>query len=173
MEIQLEKQKMDAMRDLSSISLKISEARNTLTEIREAETGYLVEREDKAMTRIKQVIEDSEKVLAEALENYASVTELSKTASELCNFLTETLGKVHELREMYEKCTEEQEVSIKASEYRISELQKAVKIDRIRIENDKKSLELARKTLEHERKQFEDEKGVVERKIKRLKEGRI
>lgn len=49
----LEKKTMEAVKALSDLTLKISEQQNLLCKLQEEETEYLIEREKKAMERIK------------------------------------------------------------------------------------------------------------------------
>ncbi len=174
MDIQeIEKQKMESLNAIVQANLKVSEAKNLLTKLQEEETEYLVSRETKAMERITAVFEGSQQTILDAHENYASISEMTKSISGFVAFLAESVEKLEKLKELYDARTEAWENKVKTDEARLAELQRLVHVDKITLKNDKESLGKKEKTLKEFERKLEDERGVLERTVKRIKEGNI
>jgi len=170
---ELEKNKIEALSALSSLNMRVSEAHNALSKLKEEEKTYLAEREGRFMERIAKILEESEDVLKEAGKNYDEVKSLVQIATDFTQFIVESVEEIKEVRIAFEENTKLFDESVKRREGEIEELRKSVKLDRTQLENDKKTLESNREALKREKKKVQDERGVIERAINRLKEGRI
>lgn len=169
----LEKNKIEALSALSSLNMRVSEAHNALSKLKDEEKAYIAEREGRFMERIAQILEESEDVLKEAGKNYDEVKSLVQIATDFTQFIVESVEEIASARIVFEEKTKQFDKSVEKRENEIEELRKAIKLDRTQIENDKKTLENNRELLKREKKKVQDERAVIERAIIRLKEGRI
>lgn len=169
----IDTKQMDAMKVLSEITLKISEAKNTLVSLQEQETEYLISREKKAMDRIQAAFDASKVLLEETNKNYESINEFATTVTEGAKFLSAAQEAFSALRTSFETKQALWERDIKNQEETITGLRNLLKIDAVKIENDKKAIVSATKVLEVKTIKMNDERETLDRAIKRLKEGRI
>lgn len=164
---------MDALKALSDINLKVSEVRNALSELQEAETEYLVAREKKAMQRIAKVLEESEALVDQASENYQEVRDLAHAMSEAAAFFVETEKVFQGLLTDFNERSQEWDATVLQQEEQLANARKTIETDRIIIKNDRESIEQTKANLLEDKRRVEDGRETVQRAINRLKEGRI
>lgn len=169
----ISKEHMDSLKALADTNMKIGEARGTLVKLQEVETGYLVEREAKAVAVIQKVVENSADLLKEVKTNYREVHDLCSVASSFAEFLVEAYGSFSALKTAFDEKSTLWEAQVKEKEAEFAEIRKQIKQDNVLLANDKESLEKAKKALDIDRKKVVADRGEVERAIKRLKENRI
>ncbi len=172
-EITVTREHMDALKALSSVNLKVSEARNSLTKLQEEETEYLVSREKKAVDRIQQVLTQSHSLVEETNKNYEIIQDFARSVSEGAEFLSGAREKFNELVAAKEKKYQLWENSIKNQEETIVSLLKGLKIQEVDVLSAKSVLDAESRKLKLDITKFNDERGIVERQIERLKEKRI
>lgn len=169
----VDKQTMDALKALSDINLKVSEARNILVQLQENETEYLVSREKKAVDRIQTTLDSSKELVEQINKNYDTIADFARSISEGAVFLSDAQKAFRALTEAFTEKQCEWERDIKNQEETITALRNSLKVDAIRLDGDKKTVESANKKLQDDTRKLEDERGTIERTIKRLKEGRV
>lgn len=169
----LEKEKMDSIKALSDVHIRISDAKNILFKLQEDETEYLVKREEKALTRIKKVIEDSQDLLDKAHQNYDEIHLFLQTITSYADFLQESHTKFQGLLTDFEERNTLWEEQVKRTEEGFAKQRQFIKQDAEEIEARRDAVEKATKQITNEKRKLESDRGTVERMIIRLKENRI
>lgn len=169
----ISKEHMDALKALTDLNLKVSEARAELSEIENTKTEYIVEREKEAVERIEASLNASKDILRETRENYGLVSDFCNTMTGFADFLKEAHARFDEAVASFDESKVIFEAEMSRQENEIAETKKIIATERVKIANDKKSIENSKKTLEKTARKLEDERGTLERAIKRLKLGRI
>lgn len=173
MEHTVDKQTMDALKALSDINLKVSEARNVLTKLEETETEYLVSREKKAIKKIQTTLDSSKELVEQINKNYETISGFAHSVSDGAVFLSKAHGSFTALVEAFAQKQTEWERDIKNQEETIVALKNSLKVDMVWLEGEKKTLDYGNKKLHQDSLKLEDERGTLERAIIRLKQGRI
>lgn len=172
-EITVTKEHMDALKALSEVNLKVSEARNLLVKLQEQETEYLVSREKKAVDAVQNVLAQSHELVEETNKNYDYLQNLSKSVSEGVRFLAEASEAFKSLAELKDEHYTLWERDIKNLESTVTSLRNGLKVGLEAIESDKRQVEAGNAKLKEDQRKLNDDRKEVERAIKRLKEGRI
>lgn len=159
--MEIDKQKMESLKALSDINLKVSEARNLLTELEEQETEYLVFREKKVMGRIKKTISDSQEMVKEADKNHGQIRELLESINGFCENIIKIQEQFSEVLEVFNKRNEVWEKNINLQQYSVAEIRKEIKLHSQVIENDKKSLNFTKKLLESQKAHIESQQATL------------
>lgn len=174
MEIQaIEKEKMESLKALATANVAIGEAKGILAKLKTEESEYLESREKKALERVKKIIDESDKVLNEALANYGEIHQFAKDTAELANFLSEACADFTKLRETFQEYTKNWEISIKEQEKALEKVKNQIKSDQLKIKSDQSVIEQARKQIAEDRKVLIDERETLDRAIIRLKDNKI
>lgn len=169
----LEKSKMDAVKELASISMQISEAKNLLFKLQEGETEYLVTRETKALEKIHKVLEDSKELLKQTYENYQEIHQFYGTITEYKEFLFKGHAEFENLLKDFNERNELWDKEMQKREDGFTELKKSFKIQHEEIEAGRDAIKKANEQIANERTKIESERGTIERMIIRFKENRI
>jgi Asp-tRNA(Asn)/Glu-tRNA(Gln) amidotransferase C subunit len=159
--IEIDKEKMESLKALADINLKVSEARNLLTQLEEEETEYLVKRETKVMDRIKKTVADSQAMVKEADDNYSQIGELLQEITSFCSNIVKIQEQFNEILEVFNERNELWEKNIGEQQDNISEVRKQIKMHTVIIENDKKSLSSTKKLLESQRIHIESQQAAL------------
>lgn len=167
------KQHMEALQALSGVTLQISQSRADLNKLQESETVYLLEREEKAIARIRKVLDDSHALVEETNKNYELIHDLAVAVGEGTNFLHEAYEKFKALVETFEKKEIERERDIKNQEETVEGLRRLLKIEKVAIDSARNQVEADKKELKAKTFKFNDDQAALIRAINRLKEGRI
>lgn len=167
------KEKMQSLRALAEVNLKVSEALTTLSGLKKEETEYFETRENEALEKIREVLAESKDLLKECDENHAQIQEFSVEVTDFASKLT----IMHQwLKDLVKDFNERNELWSKELEKQRSEIQEKrnqIKAEKQIIENDRKSLDMAKKVFAGEQKKLDSDRGTVERAIERLKNNRI
>lgn len=166
-------EQMESLKALTDINLKISEAKNSLFKLQEAETEYLQDREVRAMDRINQVVADSGELVKEADKNHGQIKELLTEVSAFAHNLIDIQENFNGILEEFDQRNIEWERKIGKQQDDIAEIRKLQKVEEVQIENDKKSLEQARKRLNDDQRKLDSDRGTLQRAIERLKNNKI
>lgn len=169
----IDKEKMESVKALADLTIKISDAKNILTTLQESETAYLVEREQTAITRIKKILEDSSDLISQAHKNYEDIQGLSNEVSGFCVFIGEIHDSFSESISEFREYQQEWDNYISEREKQVADFRKSVEIDSQLLENERKNIESGKKSLEVERIKLEDERETLRRAIQRLKKNKI
>lgn len=167
-EITVTTEHMKALKALSDIQLKISDARTSLTKLQEDETSYLILREQKAVEKIVAVLEESKGLINESNKNYKGVLELHALVSEFAKNVEKAHISFEMVFEDFKNKSEQKETEIDAKMAEIAEMHKVIKVARVNIEGDKKAIEEEYKVFEQKMVVLKDREGVVDRETRRL-----
>lgn len=166
-------EQMQALKALSDVNIKISEAHNLLQKLQEQETEYLVIRETKALDRIQKTIDDSASLIKIADENYGQIKTFTRSIGSFIDHLTKLTDEYNQLIAEFEARNTKWEQGIGKQQDEIDWQIRHLKVQQVTIENDRKSLELERSKLVEAQKKLHSDRGTLDRAIKRLKEGKI
>lgn len=166
---ELEKEKMEKVKELASTNMKISEAKNLLFKLQEDETAYLVEREKKALNKIDEVLKDSQKILKETHSNYAEVHEFCQTIVSFVDFLHSAQDTFKEMLTEFRERDDEWQKEFNVQQEKSIEIKKILGIERINIEKEKKWIENERKKLSDERSRISSQQHQIKVALELLK----
>jgi hypothetical protein len=162
MEIQqLEKSRMDAVKELADTSMKISESKNILLKLQEKETEYLIAREEKAINKINKVLEESKDLLDKTQGNYEQIHIFCRTVSEYADFLSEAQGKFQKMLELFEERNKLWEENAQLQYAEIARQRKITEQDTKAIETREKKIEEATKSLQKDREYIESQRASL------------
>lgn len=172
-EIETTQKHMEALRALSAVTMKISEAKNSLVKLQETETEYFVSREKKALDRIQKVLDDSHSLIEQANQNYDSIEEFVKLVTAGADLLAEALEKFEALSVRRDEYYVLRNKDLDHREETIASLMKGIRIKEEGIAAGKKQVEMGNKKLREGNKKLQDDRDTLDRAIARLKDGRI
>lgn len=152
---ELEKSKMDSMKELADTNIKISEAKNLLFKLQEDETQYLVVREKKALEKIQKALDDSKELLDKTHKNYEKIHEFCQSVSSYADFLSETHKKFQEMLEVFKSRNQIWDGNAKQHYEELARQRKIVEQDTQAIEQREKQIKEAQEGLEKDRKRIE------------------
>lgn len=162
MEIQeLEREKMEVVREISATNLKISEAKNLLFKLQEEETEYLEKREQKALEKVQKVLAESRDLLEVTTGNYDLIHEFCKTLSGYADFLEEAHEKFGKMLEHFDERNAEWDKNAKLQHGEIARQRKIV-------EGDKKALEEREKRMDEKAESLKAQREHIESQQKSL-----
>lgn len=170
---EVNKEKMDALKALSETNLKVSEARALLQTLQEDETEYLVGREKRAVERIEAVLKDSEAVLSQIGENYASTANLSNEVADVCTKITDLLITFTECRGLFATKCDAFDAYIGKQEDSVAKMKQDVQVQKTLLKEKEESLNRKSKQIDIDRRKLIDDRAALERAINRFKKGRI
>lgn len=162
-------EQMEALKALSEMNLKVSEAKRNLIELEETETEYLVKREKKALLTINRAYEDSKQLIDETKNNYQKIREVLGLISESTTFISEMQGKFKSLISDFEAQCVEWDKKYQEEIRELSEVRQQVKVDRIKLESERKVIERERKALENEKKVIESRQTQIKSALELIK----
>jgi len=147
------KEKMDSIKALADMSVKISDAKATLANLENTETEYLTKREKKAQVQIEKILKDSENLLNKTHKNYEEINTFCNVVSSYVDVLDKVYEKFQKMltdfnkrNEMWDKKIETQTLKFSALEKQLKQDSETIKIREARIdetnENIKKEKEL-------------------------------
>ncbi len=152
---------MDSIKALADTNLKISEAKNLLFKLKEEESDYLIERENKAIIKIQETLDSSRDLIKETKGNYQEVQDLVHSASQFAGELIAFYKKLQDIKENFDKKSEIWEENVKKQNEEMSEIRKSIDVDKLIIENDKKSIEDAKIHIKSEYKRIESRNSQI------------
>lgn len=169
----IDKQSMEALQLLADTNVKIGQAKGILESLKQTEATYLEEREKKATKHIEKAFKESSQLLENIQQNYAEVHHLLTTASSFVVYLSETQERLQAVMSAFDQKATLWEEQAKKHEEGVADAKRKVAIDQKRIEIDKKTIAKAWNSIRDAEKKIESDRGLLERNIKRLKEGKI
>lgn len=134
---EIDKTKMDALKELADTNIKISAAKATLFKMQEDETFYLQEREQKALNKINQLLDDSKEILDKTKENYNEIHILCQEVSGFCDFLVEYSGKFTELLADFNFRSETWDKEVEKQRAEFAEIKKGLDLQSTINENER------------------------------------
>lgn len=171
--IEVEQKKMEALRVLSDIQMRISKAREDLSNIDKEKDQYFADRETEVVEKIKTLLSDSQQILIEAGVNFDEVHLFAESVINFSDLVTKFHDRLIKIQELLEEKASEFTKVIEVEQKKAEAIKRELKIDRTQIENDRKALILREKELVKRETKVKDLEQMVQRDIIRLKEGRI
>lgn len=152
---------MESMKVLADTSMKISEAKGVIFKLQETETEYLVEREEKAMTRINKLFSDSKDLLDKTKNNHEEIRKYAATVSEFHEFLNKTFDTFQSLLSNFNERNDLWERNIRKKEEEMASMKEEIKAEQKLIEIDKKDIEEKRKSIKQAQEQIESRQTTL------------
>lgn len=171
--MELEQEKFEAVKELSKIQTALSTGRAELAKLESEKDSYLEEREEETKKRVKAVLVSLKDALAQA-DTYKK--ELEQYRSSVESFVSEVRDIVSFLSHIREELHSEFEAFDEYSRGIMSELNTlsaSVKREQSNLHAERESLETDKARMREDVKRLKDKEGVVNRKIERLKQGKI
>jgi hypothetical protein len=165
---ELDKEKMDIMKELADTRLKISEAGNVLTQLKTDESTYLNKREKKALDGIEKILEDSKDLLIKTHENYDEIHKLCQTISSFTGFVLEAHGKFQDLLTDFNTRSESWDREVARQHGELAEIRRNINTERTIIENEQKGIKAALKKIEKEKTLIESRQSQIKVAIELL-----
>jgi uncharacterized phage infection (PIP) family protein YhgE len=169
----LEQEKFDTVRELSELGIAIAEGRAVLEKLKSDTDTYVAEREEKAIQKVAQVLEESRDALAEVAKNHEELTSYLRAARDYAGSLARLHESLQQLKATLLSATE-------ALEERIE--RHRIEVDRVRLETRRQFTLLAgeRAALasdkirrDEEWRKIADKAQTLERTAARLKQNRL
>ncbi len=170
METILSKEQMNLMQEMSKVTLQISEAKNTLSKLKEEEFEYLNEREAKALKRLDALYKKSDKILSGIKENNTEVSEFIVKIRSYLDFVEDVQGKLSDSVQKFNDRNELWEENIKIKENELARQVKLIEIDKKHIQQEKEQLESIQKRIDEDKKLIESRQKTLSESYKVEKE---
>ncbi len=171
--IEVEQKKMDALRVLSDVNMKISQAREELSTVDSKKDQYFEEREKEAIERISSLLKESQYILKEAGVNFDEIHLFAQSINSFAGTVTSFYERLLEIEDLFKERAKEFNQIIGVEEEKAKEIKNQIKIDRIQIEGDRRVLVEREKELVKRETKVKDLAEMTNRDIIRLKQGRI
>jgi uncharacterized coiled-coil DUF342 family protein len=165
----LKKEEFDTVKALANMSIKISEARETLTELQNTETTYIEERERKAVEKIQEVFEKSKDLLDQIHNNNEEVKTLYTVVSGYKDFLSEGQEKFTKLLQDFNERSELWEKFVEEKYKEFGKFEQEVMEQKRQIEQDKEDIKDKKEELRRIKIKLDDEREIIKRAVERLK----
>lgn len=169
----LKKEEFETVKALSEMSLKISEARQTLTELKNTETEYITERENKAVAQIQTIFDKSDSLVKQINKNHKDVNQLYLIVSEYKEFIEDGYNKFTELLNDFNERSTEWDLMVKDKYKEFSRLENEVKQSKESIKRDFDLIEKQKEEIRKEKIKLEDKQQIIKRTVERLKNKQI
>lgn len=139
--INLDKERMKSLEDLTRIGMQVSERHIELEAVKGLEADYLVEREGRAIAAVDRVLNESEEILATTAKNYGAVQTLAEDTRVFSDRLMDLFAGVKSVLERFNTKAELWEKNVADREARLAEQKTVVKMQEQAIANSRKSLD--------------------------------
>jgi chromosome segregation ATPase len=169
----LKKEEFETIKALSEMSLKISEARQTLTELKNTETKYIAERENKVVAQIQTIFDKSDSLVKQINKNHKDVNQLYLIVSEYKEFIEVGYNKFTELLNDFNERSTEWDLTVKDKYEEFSRLEDNVKQSKESIKRDFELIEKQKEEIRKEKIKLEDKQQIIKRTVERLKNKQI
>ena len=169
----LKKEEFETVKALSEMSLKISEARQTLTELKNTETEYITERENKVVAQIQIIFDKSDSLVKQINKNHKDVNQLCLVVSEYKEFVKDGYNKFTELLNDFNERSTEWDLMVKDKYEEFSRLENEVKQSKESIKRDFDLIEKQKEEIRKEKIKLEDKQQIIKRTVERLKNKQI
>lgn len=164
---------MGSLKAIVEANLKVSEALETLNNLKKEETQYFEERELQALENIKLVLVESSELLRECNENYLQISEFKEEITQFASKLKDLHEGLIEVQEEFQERDKLWKEDLDRQFKLIEEKRNKVNADRIALDNERRSFNKEKKRLDDGFKKLESDRGTINRTIERLKNNRI
>jgi len=169
----LEQEKFDTVRELSQLGVAIAEGRAVLEKLKSETTTYVTEREEKAIQKVKEILEESRDALAEVDKNHETLTSYLTDARAYVRSITGLYDTFAQLVLTFEKSTDALEDQLDRKRAEIAKVQLEIRRQFSHLAGERAALKSDKIKREEEWRKIHDRAATLERGIKRLKENRI
>jgi uncharacterized phage infection (PIP) family protein YhgE len=169
--ITVDKAHMESLQALAETNAKISEARMILQQLQEDETKYLIEREQKSVEMINDLMNRSKDILETTMGNYSEVQSLLRTASTYSEYLVDlhnkfnnTLSDFNDHATGWERQYNKQVVEMTEMSDMLDRERQAINDDKVAISEAMKKLSDERRLIESRQEQLKSALQVLRNK---------
>lgn len=171
--IEVEQKKMDALRALADINMRISSTRAELATLDLNKEEYFSKREKEIVDRIAKLVQESREALKEAGVNFDELHAFAKQIFAFSDQITEFHGKLLEINDLLGKKASQFEKYVANQEDKFEEVRKGLKIDLLQLKSSQEALNVREKEVHKKEIKANDMIEMLKRDISRVKEGRI
>lgn len=139
--VKVDREKMQSLEELAKTNMLVSEAHNSLQDLRGLETDYLVEREGKAAVAVDRVLAESEAVVAQAMENYEAVTTLATDTRSVAARVVDLFNAVKGVMARFDEKSALWLKNVEDREGKLEEGKKALLVQKKMLDGERKSLD--------------------------------
>lgn len=159
---------MDSVKALADMTIKISEARNTLTRLEATKMDYVKLREKKAQEQIQKIFDDSVGLTDKIRNNNEEIHTLYRTVSSYKAFLDEGLEAFKGLLEEFEERNKAWAATTERQVKDFGEIEQQIKRDRKAISDSKKEIEESQEEIRRAKIKIADDREMIKRSMERL-----
>lgn len=173
MEISLDHEKFEGVKELAAISTKIAMGRALISQLDDGKEEFLRKQEQELLERIDLALAASEDHIREIGKNHDELTKYRRELDGYCDSLRYFNERIAAFRKEADTFFKAENEKLDAKLKEIADKTLEVKKARLILEGDQKTVESARTRLEKEQRLLADRQGMVTRgfaELKRLKE---
>jgi len=167
--MEIEKEKFNAIKELADTNMKISEAKNSLSKLKDIEVSYIEEREKKTINKIDNILKDSQDVLDKVKENYSSAHDLHNSAIVMSSSVEELTEKLIKLVDLFNENSTNWDKEVESKEKELLSIKNQLKTYKTKIDNDRLALLSKEKTIKQKERFVNDKYETLLRAIKRTR----
>ena len=168
----LEKEKFETLKELADMTVQTSEARETLTRLKETKIEYLQIRENQAKEKIQKILDDSVDLLKQINTNNDEIHQLYRTVSSYKDFLSEGHDAFKEMLAEFKERSDLWDKKVREQYEEFGRIENQVKQDQKNIEKGKDEIRKAEEQIEKDKIKIADNRETIKRAIERLKNNR-
>lgn len=165
----LNKEKMDAIKELSGVQAQVSKGREVLSELKETTAEYLASRKEATIKVIREVFEHSKTIVSQINKNYE---EVKAYHNETRGFVAELIGMskgLRDLKETLDEYLESEQGKLNTRTQELSDIEAELKDQAENIKLDRDVFNKEKEELDKEWVKAKDERATLERAFARLK----
>lgn len=169
MEIQeIEKQKMDSLKALAETNLKVSAAQEKLANLKKEEFEHAEKQKVRSLENLQVILDESQRILEAAFDNYKSINELATSSSELTEKVDDLYEEFIKYQATFTKKVAAWNGEVADKEKELEKIKQLIVIDQHKINADRESLERRKIIIQNEERKLRDGRETLERALNRL-----
>jgi len=165
----LDKQKMEAMRELVTISSNLNTARVELDNLLKQKDSFIKSREDEVIARINEVLEHSRGIITEISENYTQLRSYRSQVEEFSKKVLVFSEDLNETSSQMAKSAEDTRTELDRVHKNLLNAQEETKKQNIVIQAEKEALKARRKLLDNDAAHIKSQRIQLEATLQAIK----
>lgn len=157
------------MNELASANMVIGGLKAEIEELKRTKEQFLEAQEAEVAGRIQNLINRSRETLLEVQENYTEAHKYAETVRSGAEFVTNSLKRLKEISEEYEKSSKEQAQMVSDIITAFSNQEMELKLEKERLQDDKKVLKRKEKEVKDSQAHLESQQETLKKSYEALK----
>jgi chromosome segregation ATPase len=167
---QIDKARMDGLRELSITQNKVGEAKMALDKLQKATAEFITQREKEALEKIDELFKQSGEIVAQINKNFAETTQFANTVATFSGFLEEMYLKVMDMLSLLEEKNKAWEAKLNKRTEDLSVVESKLQEQARILEKEKQNIEVLNKKLDDKHKLLASRRASLEQAIKDFKQ---